>query len=142
MAVVVTLLILLTPALGLARVSARDVLHRRVGQADWETATGLEARGIHAGDRVGCVGLSLDTAWARLARVSVIAEIPTSSEAEYWSASAAVRSAVLRAFSRAGARAVVSRRPPAGGAAAGWHRLGSSDRYVRLLEPPTPPSKR
>jgi hypothetical protein len=136
MAAAVTLLILLTPALGLARVSARDLLHRRVGDADWETATGLAAMGIRAGDPVGCVGLSLDNAWARLARVSVIAEIPTDREAEYWGASPTVRAAVLRAFSRTGARAVVTARPPAGADAAGWQRLGATDRYIRLLHPP------
>ena len=137
MAVWATLGILLLPATGLARAGSRDLLRRSAGDVDWDTATGLRAMGLHPGDRVGCIGLSWDVGWARLARVSVVAQILSNNVGEYWDASPRVRAAALRAFARAGARAVVTGRPPAGSAASGWRRLGATDRYVRLLHPPT-----
>jgi hypothetical protein len=136
MLVPATLLILVIPALGLARAGARDIGRKSASRADWDAASGLQSMGIRAGDRVGCVGLSCDNGWARLARVSVVAEIPSGWEDEYWRASPRVRSAVLRAFAKAGARAVVTGRPPRVSAANGWHRLGMTDRYVRLLPSP------
>jgi hypothetical protein len=56
MVIPATLAILLTPVVGLARTSARDILLRSMGRDSWEAATGLRAIGIHAGDRVGCIG--------------------------------------------------------------------------------------
>jgi hypothetical protein len=132
-----TLLILLIPAVSLARVGTRDIGRRSASRASREAATRLQAMGISPGDRVGCVGLSGDDDWARLARLSVIAEIPRGRQDEYWRASPRVRSAVLRAFAKAGVKALVAGRPPAVSAAAGWHRLGTTDRYVRLLPFPT-----
>jgi hypothetical protein len=138
MVVSATFVILLTPALGLARTSTRDILQRSMGRSAWETATGLRAIGIHAGDRVGCIGrLAFDIGWPRLARVSVVAAIPSGREAEYWGAGPTVRAAVLRAFAKAGARAVLTASPPAACVASGWHRLGATVWYVRLLDPPT-----
>jgi hypothetical protein len=120
---------------GLARGTARDMLHPSDGDLDWQAATGLAAMGLHAGDRVGCIGVSWDHGWAYLAQVTVVAEIPTGNEQGFWRASPRIRAAVLRAFSRAGARAVVTEQPPAGTkVASGWRRVGHTDRYVRLLD--------
>jgi hypothetical protein len=138
--ILTTLLILLVPAVGLARASVRNIQRRTAGRADWETATALHALGIQPGDRVGCIGLSLDLGWARLARVSVTAQILTGSVDDYWSASPPIQAAVLRAFAQAGARAVVADNPPAGRAARGWQRLGCTNRYACLLRPPSPSS--
>jgi hypothetical protein len=133
-----TVVMLLTPALSLARSSTRDLRVGRASRADWETAVALQALGLHTGDRVGCIGLSFDVGWARLARVTVAAQIPTGRDGGYWRASARTQTAVLRAFARTGAHAVVADRPPAGCVATGWRRLESSDRYVRILVAPTP----
>jgi hypothetical protein len=140
MVVLATGLILLIPAYGLARTATRDIGRRNASRVDWNTAAGLWALGIHGGDRVGCIGLSWDIDWARLARVSVVAHVPSQRVGEYWGASPAVRTAVLGAFAKVGVRAVVTGQRPAPGAANGWHRLGGTDRYVRLLGPPTPSS--
>lgn len=131
--VLATLLILFLPVAGLARIGARDAARRRASRADWAAAVALRKMGIHAGDRVGCIGMSWDVDWARLARVSVVAHIPSPQVDEYWGARPAARAAALNAFAKVGVKAVITRQQPPATAARGWRRLGSTDRYVYLL---------
>jgi hypothetical protein len=133
MVALTTALILLIPAHGLARVGARDMARRKASQVDWDTATALHSLGIRPGDPVGCIGLSNTLAWARLARVAVVAEVPKKEADRYWAASPASQAAALGAFAKAGVRAVITRQPPAAAVARGWQRLGATDRYVHLL---------
>ncbi|MGD9901842.1 MAG: hypothetical protein AB7U83_00125 [Vicinamibacterales bacterium] len=108
----------------------------------WQVADGLGAHGIRAGDRVailhpdparaswiGAIG------WARLGRVRIVAEVPPEHAASYWAASIETRQRVHRALEAAGARAVVTMRPP-GHPGAEWHPIGATGYFILSLAPP------
>jgi len=99
-------------ALGLlaARGVARDAVDsfRQRGHPQWEIARGLRQLGVQPGDRVASIGDSFMAYWARLAGVTIIAEIPCESAELFWAADAAVKSQVLRKFANAGARVVIA----------------------------------
>jgi hypothetical protein len=70
--------------------------------------------------------------WARLARVSIIAEVQRTRANEFWNSSEEYQRAVLAAFAAEGCKAVISW---VGDMAlpAGWQRLGDSPYAVHLL---------
>jgi hypothetical protein len=97
-------------------------------------ALGLVELGLRPGDRVGFVGYSYDAYWARLARLRIVAEILPPEAKTLWTAGATQAAAVLGAFERAGARAVVAASVPER-TAAGWERVADTSYHVRFLEP-------
>jgi hypothetical protein len=107
----------------------------------WSVAQHLTGLGIRAGDHVAVVhpdptraSWSAMTAWARLARVRIIAEVPPESSDAFWNGGAARQSEVLEAFARVGARAVVAFRRPAASHASAWRDLGDTPYSAHLFE--------
>jgi hypothetical protein len=101
----------------------------------WQVAQSLRGLGIRPGDKVAAIGWNFGAYWARLARVSIIAEVPyqphvAPGEAsfspenvdKFWESSSNVRSRVMEKFAQSGARAVVAemRRPEPPGS---WIRI-------------------
>jgi hypothetical protein len=97
-------------------------------------AEALLRHGLQAGDRVGFVGYSYDAYWARLARLKIVAEILPHEADLLWTADPARREAVLNAFVRAGARVVVTDRPPAEATTAGWAAVGDTGYAIYPLK--------
>lgn len=102
----------------------------------WQAAQALRQFGVAPGSRVAVVGGD-SFYWARLARVSIVAE----SKIDFWKANDDARQRALEAMSLTGARVVVStpkrrgaRRPRPGVLAAmGWIRLGTTEHFVLSL---------
>jgi hypothetical protein len=99
---------------------------------DEAAAEALLATGLRAGDQVARINPRVEDGWARLARVSIIAEVYKRSAEEFWSASEADQRAILQSFRDVGAVAVIglvgSRQ-----LLPGWQRLGTSEYAVLRL---------
>lgn len=122
----------------------------------WQVATTLRQEGIEPGDKVCYLGNPVwDDAWALLARVQIVCNIPVagvptpwrpnplalkmlqpSSAAylpEFWAANPVLRSRILSVFRRAGAQGIVARDVPAN-APDDWARVGKTGYYVLRLK--------
>jgi hypothetical protein len=102
----------------------------QTGNEPWAVAEGLRAAGLRAGDRVAHLG-DRGYYWARLLRVTIVAEIPDADQ--WWAQSDEVRSALIQRLRQAGIRAIVQRPGlpmPAGHAE--WQHL-PGDAYLLIL---------
>lgn len=89
--------------------------------------------GLRPGDRIAIIGAGYEAYWARLAKVRVVAEVPTWEEAHFWTAEADEQHQVYDTLARLGVRAVVARAIPATASRAGWSAVDSGQLYVRML---------
>jgi hypothetical protein len=97
----------------------------------WVVAQRLHEMGIAPGTDVGYIGTGLDSYWAHLAGVRIIAEIPDGEQPRFVAADAARRQQVLALFSSAGgARAVVTRNADAANPADGWRPIPGTRYFV------------
>lgn len=100
------------------------------------TAIAFQKVGLRPGDEVGRIGSPFFDYWARLARVRIIAEVPDSQAAGFWAADSETKAEVLQAFSKAGAKAVVTQNVPEWADTSGWLTVdGEAGYIVRLLTP-------
>jgi hypothetical protein len=101
---------------------------------DLGAARALNQMGIVPGTPVARINPRVADGWARLARVRIIAEVPRSEADMFWKSPLGTQQRLLRAFSDAGARAVISfsfgRREHLPD---GWTQLGSTDYAVAML---------
>ncbi|GMU21353.1 MAG: hypothetical protein AMXMBFR13_14460 [Phycisphaerae bacterium] len=108
----------------------------------WQIASRVQALGLKPGERVAHVGSGLKnwSYWAHLAGVQIIAEIRPGED--FWMADDMTRQRVLGLLARAGARALVAKRPepldrPFGRPVTlpdGWQQIGRSSHYILFLE--------
>lgn len=101
----------------------------------YQVAKGLNHMGIRSGDKVASLGTSFKAYWARLARVKIIAEIPSSRVVDFWAADSLVRSQVIERFASTGARVIVAKNLPSLASAYDWQRIGNTGHYAYLLPP-------
>ena len=107
----------------------------------WEIADGMQRLGIGPGDKVASIDYPnmSHVFWARLARVRLVAEVyylkgvPETESNDYFEAPPEQQAKVLQAFAAAGARAVVSDRPPKEPSSGTWQEVGSTGTFVSLL---------
>jgi hypothetical protein len=102
----------------------------------WHVADGLRQMGFNEGDRVASLGSAYNAYWARLARLKIVAEIPSSSVESFWAGGPQTQSEVYGACAKLGARGVVGSEIPMGAAEPDWHKIGATGFYVHLLDPP------
>ena len=100
----------------------------------WQVAEGLRETGVGPGDKVAFIGDSFRAFWAHLAGARVVAEVRKDKVGDFWKANAAVKTDLLNAFSRAGVKAVVMEKPPAGVDVSGWQKIRATDYYVHLVK--------
>jgi len=105
----------------------------RPGNENWQIAEELGGRGVRRGDRVGAVGWFLGPAWARLARVRIVADVPEDEGVRFWEATPPARAEAVRAFGRAGVRAIVAARASGDPETEGWRRLGATGRWIYVF---------
>jgi hypothetical protein len=99
--------------------------------------------GVLPGDKIASLEFSLiDTMiWARLARVSIIAEVyfwpnhPETFVNDFWKADSGSQQKVIQALAETGAKAVISGRVPTGAVPAGWQQAGNTQYYIYRLPP-------
>ena len=86
----------------------------------WEDAVFVLRSGVRAGDSIAVIGDGMFAYWARLARVRVVAEIPSAASTEFWATPPDGKRRVLEKLRGAGAVALVASGVPAGGGAEHW----------------------
>jgi hypothetical protein len=114
--------------------AASHGLHERPVQA--EIAQALLQSGIHEGSKIAWVRPRSFTpvenyAWARLAKVQIIAEIPVGQEKALWDPGPSKE--LLTSLHKAGAEALVVTSLPAGAARDQWTPVGRDGYFVRFL---------
>jgi hypothetical protein len=133
-ALAVALAISISILVPLVASAGHDVVDRR-GATDFsaEAARQLTSLGIRPADRVARISpWYTDYAWARMLRLSIIAEVDPAHAGEFWECGPEVQARVLKAMSQAGARAVVAHiksdtAPPL------WQRLGDTEQWIYWL---------
>jgi hypothetical protein len=101
--------------------------------ADLEVAHELVREGMVPGDKVAFVGFITGNYWARLARVSIVAEVSDEGGKKFWEARPEVRTQVLNLFAKSGAKAVLARDAPATFVAEGWRQVAGTSYSVLML---------
>jgi hypothetical protein len=124
---------------------ARDILRESRPDPNSYQAMSSEMYrlGLRPGDRIASLDYSLYgmSSWARLSRVSIVAEVyywPDLSESaanSFWSADTATQEKVIHAIAETGARVVISQQTPSPVNAPGWHRVGNTQYYAFWLSP-------
>jgi PAS domain S-box-containing protein len=103
---------------------------RDAGFPSWEVVKGLQEIGVKPGDQVACVGWTFDAYWTRLARVSIVAEIPHAPE--FWGADPSVKAQAIGAIALTGAKVIVAVGAPPD-LPFGWRRIGKGSPVVYVL---------
>lgn len=114
--------------------SSQIKIESPLSHVQWQVADQLNQIGLVPGDRVASIGMSHAHFWARLARVSIVAEISHQNANDFWMADKSVQSSALNAFSKAGAKAIVTNIKPDNGYPVGWQQIANTDYYVYVLE--------
>jgi hypothetical protein len=105
------------------------------GYPSWKVASYLREAGLRPGDPVGSVGWTYSAYWARMARVHIVAEVPSAYDGAIasWFSAEEKRAAVMRRFEDLGVKAVVAKHVPAGSAPASWRPIADTDYHVHVL---------
>lgn len=143
---VVVSLIFAAPATALTNVysAVEDVVRRKgpfESHMQWQVADGLRRLGVREGAKVAVVGGASYAYWARLARVTIVAEVPPRAVGDFWTSTEQVRQVIAQRLSELSVEAIVfSPLPSQRHAAAprvlsteGWHRVGTTDYHVLVL---------
>ncbi len=102
------------------------------GNWSFEVASALQRLGIRSHDHVARISPFGADGWARLARVTIVAEVQMTAADDFWCATPEAQEALLHAFAAAGAKAVVApiRRAPL---PIGWTKLGDTGFAAYML---------
>ncbi len=105
-----------------------------VGGVHYEIAQFLGQSGVRPGEAVAIVGNGFDNAfWARLARVHIVAQIPSEEAGAFWRADPRTQAEVFEAMAAAGAKAVISQDTPPNIRSADWQRFGEGTHSLHFL---------
>lgn len=99
----------------------------------WQTAEGLHDLGIRRGDEVGLIGYNIGgfaAAWAHLADVRIVVELPPSEALHFWAGPDIVKENVMTAFAKTGVKAVVLEKMLSPEPLPGWQRVAATPYYV------------
>jgi hypothetical protein len=140
--VIATSMMVLTALLVVYHLAGYPHSQRGEGQLFLQVGESLNAAGVRPGEDVGIIGggvigdSSGGCRWARMARVRIVAQMPSEEAADFFRVSSpTVKAEVYDAFARAGAKAVVAEETPPPGGIADWQRLGDTHYYVHFLAP-------
>jgi hypothetical protein len=102
---------------------------------DWlgKVAEELRQLGVEPGDELAVIGYAIDSYWARLARVRIIAEMMGWETDPFWLGDTAFQKETLAIFVATGAKAIVAEYAPSHANLNGWHQIKSSNYYIFLL---------
>jgi hypothetical protein len=98
-----------------------------------EVAEELHQLGVEPGDKVAVIGYALDSFWARLARVKIVAEMLGTEADSFWVGGPEIQGKALRSFASTGVKAVVAEYVPRYASIEGWHRVGISSYYIYVF---------
>ncbi len=125
-----------TVALGvsLARSTAQVVSAYPSFPVQWQVAEDLKRLGVPKGAKVARIGGVYSADWARLAGLTVVAEVPRDLAESFWSSSDQDQAEVIGVFRSLGVKAIVAA-PPAQASRAGteWRSLANGTFYALVL---------
>jgi hypothetical protein len=107
----------------------------------WQVAEDLRALGVRPGDRIGRIGGLYNVGWARLLRVTIVAEVPRTGWRDFWCAKPETQAQMIETFRRLGATAVVAEQTPGNEVyrqGPEWRKLGDGTFYALRLVPDGP----
>ncbi|MCU1311782.1 MAG: hypothetical protein JWO20_2907 [Candidatus Angelobacter sp.] len=107
------------------------------GSVHYQVAEGLRRMGIKPGDEVAYIGDTYYAGWARLLRVSVIAEIPLADESRFWADDPSEKTRILEELAATGAKIVISDAAPAPDPASQWQQIAATRYYAHRLNSTT-----
>ena len=110
----------------------------RATPRQWRIANDLTTFGIQPGARIVTIGSAYHAYWAHLAKLKVIAEVPSGDVESFWAAAPGTRSELYLICSRIGAKAIVAPELPNGSSQVTWQRIGESGFYVHVLSESEP----
>jgi hypothetical protein len=96
-----------------------------------QVADSLKRIGVQPGDKVAVIGYAFENSWARLARVRIVAELP--SKVDYWASDSLVKSQVIQTFARTGARVIITIGIPNSASNKGWQKIKNTSYYFYVL---------
>jgi hypothetical protein len=107
-------------------------------QIQYDIAQALHQDGIEEGDKVAWIRPEIfddekNYAWARLARVRIIAEVPGTAEKNFWAGGQESLEKVVRALRQTDARALIAKIPE-GVSAQDWQPLGNTGYSIIVLQ--------
>jgi hypothetical protein len=105
------------------------------GPPEWPGAVAIELQqlGIEPMDRVAVIGYAYDSFWARLARVTIVAEMLEEDAVKFWTGDDKLQESVLTAFAQSGAKAVVAEFVPDYARLEGWRRVDQSNYFIYVF---------
>lgn len=111
-----------------------DLMNGEEAHLGWQIASGLKQLGIQPKDKVALIADPYGNYWARLAKVKVVADIAEGDEHEFWAVNPNVKSKVINAFAKTGAKVIVTNGIPTYASTTGWQMIRNTDRYVYFLQ--------
>jgi hypothetical protein len=116
--------------------TARDISNSSADSSEYMAAEQLKKLGVAQDSKVGRIGGLLAASWARLAALTVVAEIPRDDAPDFWNSSPDQQREVIQAFRSLGVRAIVAEQinetktiQPG----IPWRRLESSGRFHAVV---------
>ncbi len=141
-AIVAAMIIMLVVVIGLSSLNDMYQTFRiilfgedRQEHVQWHVAEGLHRLGILPGDQVGLIGYNLGgfgAAWAHLAGVKIVAELPPAEALHFWAGSDVLKENVMATFARIGVKAIVLEKMLSEKPLPGWQRIAVTPYYVYL----------
>jgi hypothetical protein len=110
-------------------------------QPQWQVVKELYDAGVQPGDKVAWIRPSIfdgniqNYAWARLAKIRIIAEIPSPEAKNFWKLQPNEREKVFGILSQTGAVAFIVTKMPEGADLSQWKPLGSTGYFEHVLRP-------
>lgn len=139
---VVTLAVVIAIASPTVATVAGDLESVLKGQPhnQWQVAEDLRKMGVVPGDRIARIGGLFNVGWARLLRVTIVAEVPRANWREFWCAKPEVQAQVIETFRRLGVSAIVAEQTPGNEVylpGPEWQKLGDGTFYAMKISPPS-----
>jgi len=114
---------------------ASDIAHGNLLTPDEQAqvALGLRAAGVHPGDAVASGGRAFEDAWARIARVRIVAEVAERDGATMMANDGDARARVQQALLQTRVAAIVARDWPGLTGDPEWRSIEGTSYFYRLL---------
>ena len=116
-----------------------DFINEKNKNMSWLIASSLNQMGLKEGDKIACIAdEDAGFYWARLDKLKIVAQLKNMDEASFWKANLEVKSKVINAFAKTGAKAIVAAGIPEYACnyatRTGWQRIRNTGWYVYFFK--------
>lgn len=99
-------------------------------KAQFQVAAGLQQLGIENGTKVAVVGQVGGSYWARIDKLTIVAEVVPTGTAEFWGSDPGTRLQILHKIQNTGAEVVISADPPRNALTPEWRQICDTNYYA------------